>query len=113
MHLKNWSLIYRNGRTPQLSPGYDFLSTTIYIPDQDAGLKFARTRRVADLTMDELAYMAAKAGAPEALARDAATEIVDRFHQVWTRERAHLPISEDLGAEVERLLRLVPLAAAR
>lgn len=113
MHLKNWSLIYPDGRTPQLSPGYDFLSTTIYIPDESAALKFARTKRVAELTMDELAYMAAKAGAPEALARDAATEIVDRFHEVWGRERSHLPISKDLEAEVERLLGAVPLAYGR
>lgn len=113
MHLKNWSLIYPDGCTPQLSPGYDFLSTTIYIPDESAGLKFARTKRVAELTMDELAYMAAKAGAPEALARDAATKAVDRFHEVWGRERTHLPISKDLEAEVERLLRAVPLAGGR
>lgn len=113
MHLKNWSLIYPYGQTPQLSPGYDFLSTTIYIPDENAGLKFARTRRVADLTLDEIAYMAAKAGAPEALARDAATEAVDRFHEVWRNERAHLPISKDLEAEVERLLGVVPLASVR
>jgi serine/threonine-protein kinase HipA len=39
MHLKNWSLIYRDGRTPELSPGYDFLSTTVYIPDENAGLR--------------------------------------------------------------------------
>jgi serine/threonine-protein kinase HipA len=110
MHLKNWSLIYPDGRTPQLSPGYDFLSTTVYIPDESAGLKFARTKLVAELTMDEVAYMAAKAGAPETLARDAATEAVDRFHEVWGRERTHLPISKDLEADVERLLHVVPLA---
>jgi serine/threonine-protein kinase HipA len=110
MHLKNWSLIYPDGQTPQLSPGYDFLSTTIYIPDENAGLKFARSKRVADLTLDEIAYMAAKAGAPEALARDEATEAVDRFHEVWRNERAHLPISKDLESEVERLLGVVPLA---
>jgi serine/threonine-protein kinase HipA len=70
-------------------------------------------RRIAELTMDEIAYMAAKAGAPEALARDAATEAVDHFHEVWARERTHLPISKDLEAEVERLLRAVPLAGGR
>jgi serine/threonine-protein kinase HipA len=113
MHLKNWSLIYPDGRTPQLSPGYDFLSTTIYIPDESAGLKFARTKRTAELTMDEIAYMAAKAGAPEALARDAAAEAIDRFHEVWGQERTHLPISKEIGVEVERLLGVVPLAAGR
>ena len=113
MHLKNWSLIYPDGRTPQLSPGYDFLSTTIYIPDENAGLKFARSKRVADFSMDEVTYMAAKAGAPEALAKAAAAEAVDRFHEIWRNERSHLPISKDLEAEVERLLGVVPLAAGR
>jgi serine/threonine-protein kinase HipA len=25
MHLKNWSLLYRDGRTPTLAPGYDYV----------------------------------------------------------------------------------------
>nr|WP_313634636.1 HipA domain-containing protein [Brevundimonas diminuta] len=113
MHLKNWSLIYRDGRTPELSPGYDFLSTTVYIPDENAALKFARTKRMAEFTLDELGYMAARAGLPEAMARDAAIEAVDRFHEVWAAERAHLPIAAELAAEIERLLGVVPLAQAR
>ncbi|HZC15380.1 MAG TPA: type II toxin-antitoxin system HipA family toxin, partial [Caulobacteraceae bacterium] len=113
MHLKNWSLIYPADGAPQLSPGYDFLSTTIYIPDENVALKFARSKRMADLTMDELIYMAAKAGIPEALARDAAGEAVQRFRDVWPRERAHLPISEELSAEINRLHAVVPLARGR
>ena len=113
MHLKNWSLIYRDGRTPELSPGYDFLSTTVYIPDENVALKFARTKRMAEFSLDEISYMAARAGLPEALARDTAIEAVDRFHEVWGAERAHLPIAEDLAAEIERLLGVVPLARNR
>ncbi len=113
MHLKNWSLIYPDGRTPQLAPGYDFLSTTVYIADENMALKFARTKRMAELTMDEVGYMAARAGLPEALARDVAAEAVQRFHEVWGSERANLPISREIEADVERLLTLVPLAAGR
>lgn len=113
MHLKNWSLIYRDGRTPELSPGYDFLSTTVYIPDENAALKFARTKRMAEVTLDEIGYMAARAGLSEAMARDTAIESVDRFHEVWGAERAHLPIADDLAAEIERLLGVVPLARNR
>lgn len=113
MHLKNWSLIYPDGRTPKLAPGYDFLSTTLYLPDENAALKFARTKKVSELTLGELIYMAAKAGIPEALAKDAVTEAVDRFHQVWSQERAHLPISSALETEIERLLGLIPLAQGR
>jgi serine/threonine-protein kinase HipA len=27
MYLKNWSLLYPDGRTPVLSPAYDFVAT--------------------------------------------------------------------------------------
>jgi len=29
-HLKNWSLLYRDGRTPRLSPAYDLVATVLY-----------------------------------------------------------------------------------
>lgn len=32
MHLKNWSLLYPDGRTPVLSPACDFVATLPYIP---------------------------------------------------------------------------------
>jgi len=37
-HLKNWSLIYRDGITPELAPSYDIVSTKQYIKNED---KFA------------------------------------------------------------------------
>ncbi|MFF2186466.1 type II toxin-antitoxin system HipA family toxin [Streptomyces sp. NPDC058155] len=46
-HLKNWSLIYRDGRTPSLSPVYDLVSTVPYAPGdeaEDLGLKFGGTK---------------------------------------------------------------------
>lgn len=113
MHLKNWSLIYRDDRTPELSPGYDFLSTTVYIPDENAGLRYARTKRMDEFSLDEVVYMAAKAGLPEALARSEAVEAVDRFHEVWRAERAHLPIANVLAIEIDRLLGVVPIAQGR
>lgn len=47
-HLKNWSLIYRDGRTPSLSPVYDLVSTVPYVPGdevEDLGLKFGGSKR--------------------------------------------------------------------
>lgn len=113
MHLKNWSLIYRDGQTPELSPGYDFLNTTLYIPDDKAGMKFARTKVLAEVSLGEIAHMATKAGIPEALATDAARETVGRFHEVWAKERRNLPITDALAEEVERHLALIPLAMDR
>ncbi|GAA4392027.1 type II toxin-antitoxin system HipA family toxin [Tsukamurella soli] len=45
-HLKNWSLIYPDGRHPTLSPVYDLVSTRSHLPDDDLGLKFTGTRNV-------------------------------------------------------------------
>jgi serine/threonine-protein kinase HipA len=64
MHLKNWSLIYHDRRTPSLSPAYDLVSTIPYIADDEAALTFARTRRFDGFTLDELSYLAGKAGLP-------------------------------------------------
>jgi serine/threonine-protein kinase HipA len=112
MHVKNWSLLYPDRRRPRLSPAYDLLSTTAYIPDEASGLKFSRSKYYKDLTFDELAHMADRANLPEQLVLEAARETVSRFHELWSQERANLPLSADVIEAVERQLRIVPLAAA-
>lgn len=113
MHLKNWSLIYDDGRTPRIAPAYDFLSTTAYIPDDSMALRFGRSRLMRDLGLDELAYLAAKAGAPDTLVRQAALETVDRFRDVWSRIQADLTAPTAVVQEIERLLATVPIASGR
>lgn len=110
MHVKNWSLIYPDRRRPRLSPAYDFIATTAYIPDETSGLKFSRSKHYKDLTLDELAHLADRAKLPEQLVLNAAKEIVQRFHEVWSQEHSNLLLSEDVIQAVERQLSLVPLA---
>ena len=45
LHAKNWSLLYRDGRTPELSPAYDLLCTTAYIPGDTPALAIGTARR--------------------------------------------------------------------
>ena len=61
MHLKNWSLIYPDKHNTALAPAYDFLSTTSYIRNGEAALKFSRTKRFDGYSEDELSHLAAKA----------------------------------------------------
>ncbi|HAJ46942.1 MAG TPA: kinase, partial [Alphaproteobacteria bacterium] len=100
-HLKNWSLIYRDRRTASLAPAYDFVSTIVYISDEYAALKYARTRKMAELSLDELAYLSAKAGLPEPLVRRAATDTVERFQSAWRNEKRHLPLSQDAVSKID------------
>ncbi len=101
MHLKNWSLIYRDRRNPSISPAYDFVSTIAYIDDEHVALKYARTKKMTELTLDELAYLSAKAGLPEPLVRQAARDTVDRFNEVWRAEKTHLPLSGDAASKID------------
>ena len=61
MHLKNWLLIYPDRRNAALAPAYDFVSTIAYIKDDEAALKFSRTKRFDGYSEDELSHLAAKA----------------------------------------------------
>src|SRR6185369_11430089 len=82
MHLKNWSLIYRDGRTPSLSPAYDLVSTMAYLPDDKAALKVARSKAWRDFSEDELAALADGAGAPRRMVIKAALATVETFRDV-------------------------------
>jgi serine/threonine-protein kinase HipA len=110
MHVKNWSVIYPDRRNAALSPAYDFVSTIPYIPDDEAALKFSRTRRFDQYTEDELSHLAAKAQLPEALVIDTASETVELFHQYWQAEKHNLPLTRQIIDAVEAHVATVPLA---
>jgi serine/threonine-protein kinase HipA len=113
MHLKNWSLIYPDKRTAALAPAYDFVSTIAYIPDEDAALKYARTRRMRELSLDELRYLAAKARLPEKLVVDAASETVSRFRDAWAAAKADLPLAAEVVGAIEEHVAGLTLATER
>ena len=113
MHLKNWSLIYPDKRTPALAPAYDLVSTIPYIEDEEAALKFARTRRFDGYTPDELSYLAGKAGLAETPVLNTARRTVERFHDVWQREKNNLPQRKQVTERIDAHLRTLRSWTAR
>lgn len=105
MHLKNWSLIYPDRRTAALAPAYDFVSTIPYIPDEFAAIKYARTKRMRELSLDELRYLAAKARLPEKLVVDAATQTVARFRDEWPEAKKALPVARPVADAIDAHLK--------
>jgi serine/threonine-protein kinase HipA len=63
-HLKNWGLVYRDGRTPRLAPLYDPVCVAAYFDDNDRNL-YAYNRAIDDklraLTVDGLMEIMAMA----------------------------------------------------
>ncbi|PJI42549.1 type II toxin-antitoxin system HipA family toxin [Ferrovibrio sp.] len=109
MHLKNWSLIYPNKKTPRLAPAYDFLSTIPYLQDETAALKYSRTKRMYEVSKDEIAHLASKALLPEKIVVGTALDTVRRFRDIWEAEKTHFPLAKKVIEAVEAHAARVPI----
>lgn len=108
MHLKNWSLIYPGTRRPTLSPGYDFVSTIAFLPDDELALNFVDSKAFGSLTAGQFVRFAAKAGLPEKLTLDTMRETVCRFREVW-RDSSDVNIDASARAAIEKHLKTIPI----
>ncbi len=113
MHAKNWSIIYPDGRNPQLAPAYDFLSTIVYISDDDFGMNLAGTKSISDLDESRFSRLASHARLPRKPVLDAAHDMVERMREVWPRIKADLPLSSEHRARVTEHMNAQPLFSVR
>lgn len=99
-HLKNWSLTYPDGRTPQLSPLYDQICTVVWpAHDRELALKLAGTRQAGQVDAARLRFLAGKAGASEGATVAAAAETVARARETFATVMA--PLMPDEGQRLE------------
>jgi serine/threonine-protein kinase HipA len=108
MHLKNWSLIYQNRRTPQLSPAYAFVSTISYIPDDRLALTFVDSKEFASVTMGQFERFAMKARLPAKLMLSTVRETVERFADAWNAAESS-SIPERVRQAIQAHLPTVPI----
>jgi serine/threonine-protein kinase HipA len=111
MHLKNWSLIYRDSLRPQLSPMYDFLSIKPYTKTNETGLAIGNAREFNAVTADQLRFLAVRAGASPKLVATAADAMADRFISEWQRFRND--VSPDIRTVIDGQGVNVPLLSER
>lgn len=96
MHLKNWSFIYRDGRTPELSPAYDMVSTVPYIPGDKLALKFFNTKDMRQCDLRLFEKLAEKAGLPKKLVLDAARETAEKTREIWGKNKTNYVLQSDI-----------------
>ena len=102
-HLKNWSVIYPDRRSPQLAPAYDLVSTIAYVDDDRMALEWlGGARRFADLSDDLLARLASGARLAQRPVVGAAREAMTRFLDVWAASKGGLGLPEDVVAGIGR-----------
>jgi serine/threonine-protein kinase HipA len=104
MHLKNWSLLYPDRRTPALSPGYDFVATLPYIPNDTLALSFGDSRSLSEITPEQMRRFADTARIPASPLWKIAVETAERTAESWkTLEQADvLPkdLRESIGKQI-------------
>ena len=104
MHLKNWSLLYPDRRTPTLSPGYDFVATLPYIPGDTLALSFGDSRSLSEITADQMRRFADTARIPASPLWRIAVETAERTAESWkTLEQADaLPkeLKDSIGRQI-------------
>lgn len=83
MHLKNWSLLYPDGRTPVLSPAYDFVATIPYIPGDKLALNFGGSQSLNEITVDQVRRFADRARLPASPVWEIVREMVERTAAAW------------------------------
>ena len=83
MHLKNWSLLYPDGRRPVLSPAYDFVSTLPYIPGDTLALSFGKTKSLEGVTVDQVRRFADTARLPMKPVMDVVRDIIEKTQHGW------------------------------
>jgi serine/threonine-protein kinase HipA len=87
-HLKNWSLIYRDGRVPSLAPAYDLMSTAYYFIGErveDLGLKFGGSKDFHRVTLATFRRLQERLGVRDVDLAECAAVTVERTLAEWPR----------------------------
>jgi serine/threonine-protein kinase HipA len=117
MHLKNWSLLYPDRRTPVLSPAYDFVATLPYIPNDTLALSFGGSRSLSEITTDQLRRFADTARLPASPLWPMVTDITERTVAAWEDldEKSLMPedMRNAIGEQIMKVAKSVSQAITK
>lgn len=108
MHLKNWSVIYPDGITPELAPAYDFVSTVPYIKNDSLALNLVGNKSFDSVNIKSFYKLAAKAALPEKVIIETVFATLDAFAENW-QHVTDFGLSNELKKTIENHLQIIPL----
>lgn len=101
MHLKNWSLIYPDGRTPRIAPAYDLVSTLVFEgTSRRMALKLGKTHSFHKIDRTVFERLARKVGCDSAVVLGWLEEFRQRIGDEWATIRNLLPGTQAQALEV-------------
>lgn len=110
-HLKNWSLIYPDGRAAKLSPAYDLVSTFTYVRTEESlALNLAGSKAFEDADLGSFRRMSRKLGlAYEKDLDDTVREAAEGLRSSWHSFRTELPLADAVRHAIDERVRDLPL----
>jgi serine/threonine-protein kinase HipA len=106
-HLKNWSLIYPDGRIPRLAPAYDIVSTAHYFEGtkiEDLALKFGGRKEFHRVSLGTFSRLQERLGARDADLAEYAAMTVERTLAEWPKHASLLDRNPRLQEAVDMSL---------
>ena len=91
-HLKNWSLIYPDTVTPELSPAYDIVITRVYMGDErEYALNLGKNKDWYKVTFSHFKIWADKADIPWKAIKPQLDDTLDKARSLWPKSLDNLP----------------------
>jgi serine/threonine-protein kinase HipA len=95
-HLKNWSLIYPDTITSELSPAYDIVTTRVYMNDERKfALNLGKTKEWYTISLEHFQLWAAKADIPWRAIKPHLLDTLDQARTLWPKELTVLPMADE------------------
>lgn len=113
MHVKNWSLIYPDGRTPKLAPAYDYVSTILYLPD-DANFGLSLVSGVhawSELSMGLFDRFSDHLRVPRGRVRATVRDTIDRFVPIWSTQARDLDLTRSEVEQITAHMQALPIVS--
>jgi serine/threonine-protein kinase HipA len=95
-HLKNWSVIYRDGISPRLAPAYDLVATIHYVTNDSLALNLGREKRFERIDEGHFERFAQRIEAPPKFVLDVVKDTVAAARKAWPALIRELGLPEDM-----------------
>lgn len=95
-HLKNSSIIYKDGTTPSLSPAYDIVSTIEYTKDYQTALNLGKEKSFYAFKKEHFERFARRIGLPEKVAIEIVQSTMKDVNAKWKETLSSMSISNRL-----------------
>ena len=94
-HLKNWSLLYKDQRTPRISPAYDIVTTRVYSEDETTyALNLGKIKIWYAVRLVNFESWADRAGLPWRAIKPHLDDVMEKARSLWPDALKNLPMDE-------------------